>query len=508
MVDESKIRNMLALGENVGIEFKRAGDGPKSDTYETICAFLNHTGGDIILGVSDKGEVLGLPEKSVDDMMRSIVKITNDPNIFRPTLAVWPEHVVFEGKHLILVHVPESPEVHWFKGECYERVHEADVVARGAAHIAQLFIRKQHIFTEQRVYPLVTKDDLRLDLLPRVRNMTRARNGNHPWLSMSDDELLASAQLTGRDYETGRDGFKAAAVLLLGKDQVIGSLFPAYKTDALLRRVNVERYDDRDTVSTNLIESWERLLAFGQKHLNDKFFINEEGLRVSLRDSILREVISNMLIHREFTSAKPGRLIIEKDRLVADNANKAYNYGIITLKNLKPEPKNPIIAKFFNNICRADELGSGVRNLYRDVRRYSAADPIFDEGDVFTLTVPLNDSIPAAGQETSSVVRGAIPQVTTAVSPQYPSSNPPSDPPSREGLSAAVKRTIRALKDEELGNNELLAVLQLKDRADLRIRYLTPALEAGLIERTQANVHAPNQKYRLTESGRRLLDAL
>lgn len=101
-------------------------------------------------------------------------------------------------------------------------------------------------------------------------------------------------------------------------------------------------------------------------------------------------------------------------------------------------------------------------------------------------------------------MRGAIPQVTTAVSPQYPSSNPPS----REGLSAAVKRTIRALKDEELGNNELLAVLQLKDRADLRIRYLTPALEAGLIERTQANVHAPNQKYRLTESGRRLLDAL
>ena len=51
MVDESKIRNMLALGENVGIEFKRAGDGPKSDTYETICAFLNHTGGDILLGV-------------------------------------------------------------------------------------------------------------------------------------------------------------------------------------------------------------------------------------------------------------------------------------------------------------------------------------------------------------------------------------------------------------------------------------------------------------------------
>ena len=72
-------------------------------------------------------------------------------------------------------------------------------------------------------------------------------------------------------------------------------------------------------------------------------------------------------------------------------------------------------------------------------------------------------------------------------------------------MTAAVKRTIRALKNEKHGNNELLAVLQLKDRADLRIRYITPALAAGLIERTQANAHAPNQKYRLTEAGRRLL---
>ena len=34
------------------------------------------------------------------------------------------------------------------------------------------------------------------------------------------------------------------------------------------------------------------------------------------------------------------------------------------------------------------ELGSNVRNLYKYVRIYSGALPIFDEGDIFRLTIP------------------------------------------------------------------------------------------------------------------------
>ena len=60
------------------------------------------------------------------------------------------------------------------------------------------------------------------------------------------------------------------------------------------------------------------------------------------------------------------------------------------LSNLRPYSKNPIIANFFHQIERADELGSGVRNLYHYVKLYSGADPIFDEKDIFRLTVPLN----------------------------------------------------------------------------------------------------------------------
>lgn len=70
---------------------------------------------------------------------------------------------------------------------------------------------------------------------------------------MTDDELLRSARLYTIDRVNGEQGFNLAAVMLLGRDDVILDIAPAYETDALLRRVNVDRYDDREIVQTNLI---------------------------------------------------------------------------------------------------------------------------------------------------------------------------------------------------------------------------------------------------------------
>ena len=91
-ITSSRIATLLAIGENQNIEFKRACDGPKADTFESVCAFLNKAGGDLLLGVDDDGTVVGLPPKSVDAMIRNLVKVMNDPNLFEP---VFDEDDVF-----------------------------------------------------------------------------------------------------------------------------------------------------------------------------------------------------------------------------------------------------------------------------------------------------------------------------------------------------------------------------------------------------------------------------
>jgi len=390
-MDATKLKHILAVGETVAVEFKRCGNGISPDTYETVCSFLNRFGGDIYLGVDDNGKVTGLPEKAIPDMIKNFIAMISNPDIISPTVYLLPQVMEYEGKQIIQIHVPPSSEVHSCKRVVYDRVYDADVKVTATGQIAQMYIRKQNIFTEKKVYPYVKDEDLRFDLLPRIRQMAVNRQQDHPWRTMSDAELLQSAGFIGEDMETGKKGYNLACIMLLGRDDVIFSTNPVYRTDALLRKVNVDRYDDRLIVQTNLIDSYDLLVKFAEKHLLDKFYL-EGYQRVSLRGVIIREMISNTLIHREFTSPHYARFIIEKDRMYTENANRAVTGDFITPDNYAPNPKNPIIAAFFRNIWLADELGSGVRKLFHYVSRYSGQNPEMIDGDIFKIIVPLDDN--------------------------------------------------------------------------------------------------------------------
>ena len=391
-MNQETFRSILMVGETVTVEFKRCGNGIEHDVYESVCAFLNRFGGDIFMGVLDDGTVIGVPEKAVPDMVKNFISVISNDSLFHPTVYIAPELIEFDGHMVIHVHVPPSSEVHSYKKVIYDRMDDADVKVTATSAIAAMYIRKQNVFTEKRIYPYAKIEDLRLDLLPRVRQAAANHAmGRHPWQDMDDMELLKSAGLYGLDVATGEKGFNLAAILLLGKDEVIQNVCPAYETDAIVRRVNLDRYDDREIVRTNLIESYDILMDFARKHLSDKFFL--EGVdRVSLRDVLAREIVSNILMHREFISSYTAKFVIMRDRMYTENANRAVKDGLITPDNLEPVSKNPIIATFFRNIGRADRLGSGVRNLFKYSRFYSGSDPKLSEGDIFRIIVPLDDS--------------------------------------------------------------------------------------------------------------------
>jgi len=390
-MDLQTMKSVFEIGETIAVEFKRCGNGIESDVYETVCSFLNRFGGDLFMGVLDDGTVLGIPEKAAPDMVKNFISCISNPLLFSPTIYLIPEIVKYEGKVIIHLHIPPGAEVHSYKKVIYDRVDDADVKVTATAQIAQMYIRKQNIFTEKKIYPYAEITDLRLDLLPQIRKMAvNHAGGKHPWESMSDQELLKSAGLFGKDIATGEQGYNLAAVLLLGKDDVIKDVCPAYETDALVRRVNMDRYDDREIICTNLIESFERLMEFARKNLPDKFFLEDEN-SVSLRNIIAREIVSNILMHREFTSSYAAKFVIQKDKMYTENANRSTGEGTITPDNLEPNPKNPVIASFFRNIGRADRLGSGVRNLFKYCKLYSGQEPVFRDGDIFRIVIPLNE---------------------------------------------------------------------------------------------------------------------
>lgn len=133
---------------------------------------------------------------------------------------------------------------------------------------------------------------------------------------------------------------------------------------------------------------------------------------VNARDHILREIVSNLLIHRDFSSGYVTKMVIEKDKVYTENANLSHGYGILNLATFDPFQKNPLISKVFREIGFADELGSGMQNTYKYTKMYSGGEPQFIEGDVFRITIPLTDVATATVGTTSAIVGT---QVTTQV---------------------------------------------------------------------------------------------
>ena len=167
----------------------------------------------------------------------------------------------------------------------YDRVADADVRVKSDAQITSMMACKQSYYSERTVYSWVTEDDLEMDLLGAVRDALHANDADHPWLSLSDGEFLRAARLYGRDQLTGERGFNLAAVALLGKEDTILDVMPLYRTDAILRRVETDRYDDRLVCRSNLVRAYDELVGFCEKWLPDSFVLDGGSARARATSS-------------------------------------------------------------------------------------------------------------------------------------------------------------------------------------------------------------------------------
>jgi ATP-dependent DNA helicase RecG len=402
-----ELQELIQGGEGITVEFKKSRTEITKDVYETVCAFSNRDGGHIFLGIKDDGTILGIEKDKVDKVKKDFVTAINNENKIYPPLYLSPVEYEEDGKYILYIRVPVAQDVCRCNGRIFDRNHEADIdITHHSDEVYRLYARKSGSYYVNKVFTAFNIADLRSDLIERARSMTRVRAKDHPWMDMTNEEVVRSAGLVLRDQSSGKEGITLAAILLFGTDQLIMSVLPQHKTDAIFRVFNTDRYDDRDVVLTNLLESYDRLMAFGKKHLNDTFHL--DGIQsVSARDNILREIVSNLLAHRDFSNAYVAKLIIEKNCIYTENANLSHGHGVLNLATFEPFSKNPPISKVFREIGLADELGSGMRNTYKYTKMYSGGEPQFIEGDVFRITIPLSEAASVTvGPELSDVING------------------------------------------------------------------------------------------------------
>lgn len=387
-----ELKKLIDTGEKIDIEFKKSHDNLNKDLYETVCSFNNRDGGHIFLGIVDETkEICGVNSDKIDKMKKDFTTAINNSNKINPPMYLVPEDYEIDGKRIIYIRVPEGTQVTRLNGRIFDRTYEGDIdITDNAELVYKMYARKQSTYFVNKVYPNLGLEFLDFDVIKRAKKLAMGRVDNHAWIDMNEEEILRSLGLILTDSDTGKEGITLAAILLFGKDSTIMSVLPQYKTDAIYRVKNMDRYDDREVIITNLIDSFRRLMDFGKKHLNDVFVLDGDQ-SVSARDKILREIISNILAHRDYSSAYSAKFVIEKDNIYTENSNLPHGHGELQLNKFKAFPKNPAISKVFREIGYADELGSGMRNTNKYTKLYSGGTPAFIEDNIFQITIPIDN---------------------------------------------------------------------------------------------------------------------
>ncbi|MBQ5573244.1 MAG: putative DNA binding domain-containing protein [Bacteroidaceae bacterium] len=367
-------------GESTRLEYKTCVERISESLYETVCSFLNHSGGKILIGVKDNGQIVGVNPNRAESLKADIITAINNPELFMPRPYFTPQILVSEGKTVLLLDVPCGQYVYRYNGKYWYRNGDSDIdVTDQPELLLSIFERKNPHLFEERVVEELTLNQLDHKTFQYCRNILAAKKLNHAWLQLTDEEILLSTRLAKKDVYTEKLKLKYAALILFGKDDAIEELMPRYRFEALFHMCTYKqyndskyfsnRYDDRRTMRCNLIKVYDQLTQFTERYLPNKFYLPSGSTqREDIRWDLFREIIANLCVHADYSSGYACFYHVFKDRVITKNPTRLLPEipeGKLTLQQLNNYTKNPLLVRVFHELSWVEDMGSGTRNILR-----------------------------------------------------------------------------------------------------------------------------------------------
>ncbi len=480
-----ELQQLIKNDEGPNLEFKRS-TGELKEALQTICAFLNDSGGMVIFGVGPKGIIEG---QQVSD--RTLRQITQALDHFEPPVSLHPHRIgIGTGKEVIILRVGGSSDSipFTYDGRAYERVSSSTRQMSKDRYEKLLLERLHHKKRWENLPALgVTVKDIDREEVFRIIRIAESVGRFSGPIGRNVMDILKRLGLCSND-----GNIYQAAIVLFGKN-----FLPDYPQCELrmarFRGADKTEFLDQRMVRGPAFKLLEEAQLFCQRHFPLPAKIVPTQLRRLEKPLIppdaMREILVNALIHRDYSIAGGAiSLAIFDDRVEVWSAG-AFPKGItpgLLKKNHPSVQRNPIIADVFNRTGLIEKWGRGTNRVIEMCQAADIKPPEFQEiGNTAVVTFYVNVLGPQTQLEPPTQLRPSPPTQST-------------DP---------VRRIVVALSRGELSPDELRETLQLKHRPTFRANYLHPALERDLIEPTiPEKPSSSKQKYRLTKKGRDFLE--
>ncbi|MCD8294510.1 MAG: hypothetical protein LUE27_04595 [Clostridia bacterium] len=376
------------------------GDEAPAGFYENVCGFLNAFGGEVYIGVREDGTVTGMDENKAWEIGRALFHDLWDGGHIVPGFMMNSQylHVAEDGslgmepnggKTVLHFYVHMSvKDVHSVSGRIYEWTEEGNRdITEDETALLHLKLRKSRECTELRPTEAVW-EDLDTDTIQRMRDMAVSKRQDHPWKEWEDKDLVRSLRLVDGDSRTGERHYALGALLLFGKDESLHRLLPGYGIDMVLRREDGSEETER--ISCNLFKAYDILMDFA--HENVFGYHEADAAKAKAMDKVLRNLVVNFLVHREYVSPIPARFVISPDSISTENGHVAEWTGIAAKDSPRIYPERAELnelAHAFGEAGLTERSNTGLMVIAKNSRAFSAKPPVFIEGNIFRAIVYL-----------------------------------------------------------------------------------------------------------------------
>ena len=395
---KSELLEIIANGENSGVEFKRDDVRPEQLAKE-IVALANLQGGQVLLGVEDDGKISGVQR---EDLETWVMDTVFGRYIHPLILPFYEELALDDGKRVAVVTITQGTAKPYVlrsnnREEIYVRVGSTSRMATREQQ-ARLFESGGMLHAETLPVSgtsLGNLDMARLaDYLVNVAGDLEAPATIEDW----ERRLEGLGLLVAR--EDGRPVCTIAGLVLFGRSprrslRQAGVRWMSFvgddmeyqaQDDTLVDGPMVALFEGRAGVGRQLVEPGlvERLVDRMRPFISEESNASSEGLR---RERVyrypldaLRETILNALVHRDWTRSLEVEVVNYANRLEVMSPGTLQNS--MTIEKMlagQRSPRNPIIVEIMRDYGYVDMRGMGVRRkIVPLTREYTGQDAQFD----------------------------------------------------------------------------------------------------------------------------------
>lgn len=370
-------------GETLVIEYKDDSKGDFNDDLiiKACVGLSNAEGGVLLIGVADKGEIVGSlrARKGNPKALEGMIRERTTPGLYTHV-----EFMKYKGKIIVVVNVPKSRCVISTSSGLYlkrqlnsqgrpeNKPMSLDEILRGITRFGMNDLSAEALAD-------VSIDDIDMDLIKQTAEkilLTSSSESDKEIFSKDGFNILKGLGLLDRDNLPN-----IAAILLFGKEDVIKEHIPNHF-------VQYQVFNNSGEILRNekyyqpIVKLFPLLLNSPELSRNsNELIINGQSVVISeYSKEGLREAIANALVHRDYTMHSGVQVQVFPTEVKISSAGGFLDgININNLLSTPPTPRNRRLSEAMMRLRFVETSGRGIDIIYYSQAKYGRPAPDYSE---------------------------------------------------------------------------------------------------------------------------------